>query len=103
QLWTSPGTTVGLCIHHQAAHSLSQIPPGPYAAYVPSSRGQCYPLNKCRPRQMPCDQCPDDQCSPINATCHCPSMPPVSAHQCTSMPHISAYQCTSMPHMSAYQ
>ncbi|CAI9552896.1 unnamed protein product [Staurois parvus] len=39
----------------------------------------------------------------INATCKCPSMPPVSAHQCTSMPHISAYQCTSMPHISAHQ
>ncbi|CAI9535236.1 unnamed protein product [Staurois parvus] len=32
---------------------------------------------------------------PINASCHCPSMPPASA---SSMPHISAYQCTLMPH-----
>ncbi|CAI9604442.1 unnamed protein product [Staurois parvus] len=47
-------------------------------------------------------QCPDDQFSPISATCHFPSMSPVSAHQCTSMPHISAYQCTSMPHISAH-
>ncbi|CAI9560079.1 unnamed protein product [Staurois parvus] len=42
------------------------------------------------------DQCSDDQCSPISATCatcQCPSVPPVSAHQCTSMRHISAYQC----------
>ncbi|CAI9561398.1 unnamed protein product [Staurois parvus] len=50
------------------------------------------------------------QCSPSSATCQCPSMPYVSAHQClvpvpisaTSMPHISAYQCTSMPHISAH-
>ncbi|CAI9538681.1 unnamed protein product [Staurois parvus] len=52
----------------------------------------------------------DDQCSPSSATCQCPSVPAVSAHQChlpvpisaTSMPHISAYQCTSMPHISAH-
>ncbi|CAI9563061.1 unnamed protein product, partial [Staurois parvus] len=45
-----------------------------------------------------------------SATCQCPSMPAVSAHQChlpvpmsaTSMPHITAYQCTSMPHISAH-
>ncbi|CAI9566672.1 unnamed protein product [Staurois parvus] len=51
----------------------------------------------------------DDQCSPSSASCHCPSMPAVIAHQChlpvsinaSSMPHISAYQCTSMPHISA--
>ncbi|CAI9603514.1 unnamed protein product, partial [Staurois parvus] len=44
------------------------------------------------------DQCPDDQCSPISATCQCPLMSPVSANQCTSMPHISANQChISMP------
>ncbi|CAI9566475.1 unnamed protein product [Staurois parvus] len=54
--------------------------------------------------------CPDDQCSPSSATCQCPSVPCVSAHQClvpvpisaTSMPHISAYQYTSMPHISAH-
>ncbi|CAI9602326.1 unnamed protein product, partial [Staurois parvus] len=52
----------------------------------------------------------DDQCSPSSATCQCPSVPYVSAHQClvpvpisaTSMPHLSAYQCTSMPHISAH-
>ncbi|CAI9562822.1 unnamed protein product, partial [Staurois parvus] len=52
----------------------------------------------------------NDQCSPSSATCQCPSMPTVSAHQChlpvpisaSSMPHISAYQCTSMPHSSAH-
>ncbi|CAI9577575.1 unnamed protein product, partial [Staurois parvus] len=46
----------------------------------------------------------------ISATCQCPSVPCVSAHQClvplpisaTSVPHISAYQCTSMPHISAH-
>ncbi|CAI9548332.1 unnamed protein product, partial [Staurois parvus] len=55
-------------------------------------------------------QGPDDQCSPISATCQCPSMPAVSAHQChlpvaisaSTIPHISAYQCTSMPHISAH-
>ncbi|CAI9594893.1 unnamed protein product [Staurois parvus] len=40
----------------------------------------------------------DDQCSPINATCQCPSKLPASAHQ----RHISAYLCTSMPHISAH-
>ncbi|CAI9549872.1 unnamed protein product, partial [Staurois parvus] len=58
----------------------------------------------------------DDQCAlmisvaPSSATCQCPSVAAVSAHQCyvplpisaTSMPHISAYQCTSMPHISAH-
>ncbi|CAI9581357.1 unnamed protein product, partial [Staurois parvus] len=43
----------------------------------------------------------DDQCSPISATCQCPSMPPASA---TSMPHISAHlSCLSMPPLSASQ
>ncbi|CAI9599801.1 unnamed protein product, partial [Staurois parvus] len=54
--------------------------------------------------------CPDNQCGPRSATCQCPSVLAVSAHQChvpvpisaTSMPHISAYQCTSMPHISAH-
>ncbi|CAI9580059.1 unnamed protein product [Staurois parvus] len=39
--------------------------------------------------------------SPSSATCQCPSVPAVNAHQChvpvpisaTSMPHISAHQC----------
>ncbi|CAI9579403.1 unnamed protein product, partial [Staurois parvus] len=43
----------------------------------------------------------DDQCSPISATCHCPSLPPVSAHQC----HINdTYQCPSeLPFSATYQ
>ncbi|CAI9595337.1 unnamed protein product, partial [Staurois parvus] len=44
----------------------------------------------------------DEQCSPISATCLCPSMPPVSAHHCTSMPHISAHlSCLSVTTISA--
>ncbi|CAI9602118.1 unnamed protein product [Staurois parvus] len=38
----------------------------------------------------------DDQCSPINATCQCPSMPPVSTHQCQ-------YQCPSVHINATYQ
>ncbi|CAI9619364.1 unnamed protein product, partial [Staurois parvus] len=62
----------------------------------------------CVQSQLITYQCPDDQCSPISATCQCPAIPPVSAHQCPipvhqSMPHINAYQCTSMPHISAHQ
>ncbi|CAI9617544.1 unnamed protein product, partial [Staurois parvus] len=55
----------------------------------------------------------DDQCSPSSATCHCPSVPALSAHPChlpvpisaTSMPHISAtYQCCqSVPPISVSQ
>ncbi|CAI9551459.1 unnamed protein product [Staurois parvus] len=56
--------------------------------------------------------CPDDQCSPRSATCQCPSVPAVSAHQChvqvpisaTSMPHISAHlSCLSMSPINANQ
>ncbi|CAI9612423.1 unnamed protein product [Staurois parvus] len=51
----------------------------------------------------------DRRCA-VSATCQCPSVPAVSAHQshvpvpisATSMPHISAYQCTSVPHISAH-
>ncbi|CAI9585258.1 unnamed protein product, partial [Staurois parvus] len=39
----------------------------------------------------------DDQCGPRSATCQCPSVPYVSAHQCLVPVPISAYQCTSMP------
>ncbi|CAI9589525.1 unnamed protein product [Staurois parvus] len=69
----------------------------------------------------------NDQCSPISATCQCPSVSPLSAHQChISAPisahqsHISvpirvtnqcrllvpvsaAYQCPSVPPTSAHQ
>ncbi|CAI9546947.1 unnamed protein product, partial [Staurois parvus] len=50
------------------------------------------------------------RCSPISATCQCPSIPPASGHQChlpvpisaTSMPHISAHlSCLSVPPISA--
>ncbi|CAI9581788.1 unnamed protein product, partial [Staurois parvus] len=56
--------------------------------------------------------CPNDQCSPSSATCQCPTMSAVSAHQChllvpisaTSMPHISAHlSCLSVPLISASQ
>ncbi|CAI9545584.1 unnamed protein product, partial [Staurois parvus] len=49
---------------------------------------------------------------PSSATCQCPSVPAVSAHQChvpvpisaTSMPHISAHlSCLSMSPISASQ
>ncbi|CAI9574242.1 unnamed protein product, partial [Staurois parvus] len=55
------------------------------------------------------DQCPDDQCSPISATCQCPSMPHVSFHQCLpvhmqSMTHISVHQsCLSVQPISVSQ
>ncbi|CAI9582144.1 unnamed protein product, partial [Staurois parvus] len=54
----------------------------------------------------------DDQCSPSRATCQCPSMPAVSAHQCLinatyqCLPvHINAtYQCPSeLPFSATYQ
>ncbi|CAI9586759.1 unnamed protein product, partial [Staurois parvus] len=58
---------------------------------------------------------------PINASCHCPSMPPASAHQClinatyqclpvhinatyqcpSELPFIVTYQCQSVPPISA--
>ncbi|CAI9558597.1 unnamed protein product, partial [Staurois parvus] len=48
----------------------------------------------------------DDQCSPSSATCQCPSVPYVSAHQCLVPVPISAtYQCLPvhiMPHISAH-
>ncbi|CAI9605853.1 unnamed protein product [Staurois parvus] len=39
------------------------------------------------------DQCPDDQCSPISATCQCTLMSPVSVHQCHLSVPINAQQC----------
>ncbi|CAI9595613.1 unnamed protein product [Staurois parvus] len=36
---------------------------------------------------------------PVSATCQCPSVPAVSAHQCLMPVPISA---TSMPHISAH-
>ncbi|CAI9594349.1 unnamed protein product, partial [Staurois parvus] len=49
------------------------------------------------------DQCPDDQCSPISATCQCPSVLHISAYQCTSMPHSAHLSCLSVPTISASQ
>ncbi|CAI9592627.1 unnamed protein product, partial [Staurois parvus] len=44
--------------------------------------------------------CPDYQCSPISATCQCPSMPHASAHQ----HHINAiYQCLPVHINATYQ
>ncbi|CAI9600215.1 unnamed protein product, partial [Staurois parvus] len=48
--------------------------------------------------------CPDDQCGSRRATCQCPSVPAVSAHQCQQSVLISASsQCSSVPAVSAHQ
>ncbi|CAI9612103.1 unnamed protein product [Staurois parvus] len=52
---------------------------------------------------LSCDQlCPiTADRSPINATCQCPSMPPVSAHQChISVPIGAHLSCLSVPTIS---
>ncbi|CAI9585187.1 unnamed protein product [Staurois parvus] len=51
------------------------------------------------------DQGTDDQCSPSSATCQCPSMPPISAHQChLPVPISASYQCPSeLPFSVTYQ
>ncbi|CAI9624326.1 unnamed protein product, partial [Staurois parvus] len=49
-------------------------------------------------------QSPDEQCSPISATCQCPSMPPVIAHQCHIPVPTSAHQFhISVPIRAAFQ
>ncbi|CAI9623645.1 unnamed protein product, partial [Staurois parvus] len=59
-----------------------------------------------------CDQLCPITADHISATCQCPSVPAVSAHQChlpvpisaTSMPHISAHlSCLSVSPISASQ
>ncbi|CAI9550524.1 unnamed protein product, partial [Staurois parvus] len=65
----------------------------------------------------------DDQCSPSRATCQCPSVPAVSAHQChinatypclpvhinatyqcpSELPFSVTYQCQSVPPINASQ
>ncbi|CAI9532135.1 unnamed protein product, partial [Staurois parvus] len=46
--------------------------------------------------------CPGDQCSPISATCHCPSVQINATYQCPSeLPFSATYQYQSVPPMSA--
>ncbi|CAI9559680.1 unnamed protein product [Staurois parvus] len=46
----------------------------------------------------------DDQCSPSSATCQCPSVPCVSAHQClVPLPISATYQCLPVHINATYQ